>query len=151
MNCSVSEIRPCTVSEIEERPDLLDEYALESSIPEIGIPDAQFATYHALEAAQVLHPIASFEDGVMTGFIVPLIVPLPHYGLVTATVESFFVSQSYRDTGVGMRLLSNAEKISRERGAKALLLSAPAGGRLAQVLSRRRSYRRSSEVFVRAL
>lgn len=147
----MNHIRPCTVAEIGDRPDLLYAYAAESSIPEIGIPEAQFETYRALEAARVLFPVGSFVDDEMTGFIVPLIVPLPHYGLVTATVESFFVLKPYRDTGVGLRLLRAAEKTSRDRGAKALLLSAPAGGKLAAVLAKSKPYRRSSEVFVRSL
>jgi GNAT superfamily N-acetyltransferase len=145
-----SEIRPCTVADIEARPDLLAAYAMESSIPEIGDPDAQFDTYRALERSGVIIPMAAY-DGGMIGFIIPLIMPIPHYGVVTATIESFFVAPECRHTGAGMQLLAAAETAARERGAQALLLSAPAGGRLEAVLAARHSYRRTNAVFVRHL
>ena len=51
----------------------------------------------------------------------------------------------------GMKWLAAARQASKERGAKALLLSAPAGGQLEAVLAAKRSCRRTNSVFVMAL
>lgn len=147
------EIRPCTVAELEAAPNLaavLAEYAREASMPELGQPAPQIETYRRLEASGAFHPIAAFEDGLLAGFILPIVVVLPHYGVLSATVESFFVPRAERKKGLGLRLLLAAEELARALGAKALLLSAPVGGILARVLPGL-PYRHSNDVFVRAL
>lgn len=149
------EIRPCTVAELEAAPNLaevLAEYAREASLPELGEPTPQTATYRALEASGMFHPIAAFdENSRLLGFILPIVVTLPHYGVVAATVESFFVSQAERPKGIGLMLLMLAENLAKNLGAKALLLSAPAGGVLDEVLFRTKRYRYSNTVYVTAL
>lgn len=147
------EIRPCRVAELEAAPNLaaiLAEYAEESGMPELGQPNVQVPTYRALEAAGVFHPIGAFDQGQLVGFILPIVVVLPHYGVPAATVESFFVRKASRRTGAGMKLLAAAEELARGLGAKALLLSAPVGSVLARVMPRL-PYRHSNDVFVRAL
>lgn len=147
-------VRRCTVAELEAAPNLaevLDAYARESSMPELGRPNPQVATYRALEASGMFHPIAAFEDEKLVGFILPIVVALPHYGVVAATIESFFVLKAVRKQGVGLRLLRFAERTARDLGAKALLLSAPVGGALARMLAIRKSYRHSNDVYVKAL
>lgn len=148
------EIRPCTVAELAAAPnlaELLAEYARESSLPELGPTSAQIETYRKLEATGMFHPIGAFEGDELCGFILPIVVVLPHYGVLAATVESFFVPYSLRPTGIGLRLLALAEAKARELGAKALLLSAPVAGALDAVLERMRPYRHSNNVWVRAL
>lgn len=148
------DIRRCTVDELEATPnfqDVLDEYALESSLPELGPAQAQLDTYRRLEASGMFHPIGAFEDGRLIGLILPLVVNLPHYGVVAATVESFFVPAADRPKGVGMFLLHKAEALAKELGAKALILSAPTGSVLARVMYHCRDYRLSNEVFIKAL
>lgn len=147
------EIRRCTVAELVAAPnltDVLDEYARECAIPEIGQAQAQIATYYTLEAAGVFHPIAAFEGEQLAGFILPIVVELPHYGVLAATVESYFVPKAYRPANFGLKLLAAAEELARERGAKALLVSAPVGGALARLMPHL-DYRHSNEVYVRAL
>ncbi len=147
------EIRPCTVAELEAAPNLaavLAEYAAESSMPELGEPVPQMDAYRRLEAGGYFHPIAAFENGLLAGFILPIVIRLPHYGVFAATVESFFVPRAERKKGLGLRLLLAAEELAHNLGAKALLLSAPTGGALARVLPRL-PYRHSNDVYVRAL
>jgi GNAT superfamily N-acetyltransferase len=146
-------IRHCTVSHLEQCPDLpalLEAYGEESAIVGIGAPSAQLDAYRAMEAAGLAHLIAAFVDGAMVGFINILIGPLPHYGTVIATTESFFVSPAHRKSGAGMFLLREAESLAHERGATGLLVSAPSGGRLDAVLSRS-NYRETNRVYFRAL
>lgn len=147
------EIRRCTTAELEAAPNLyevLEEYAAESSLKELGPARAQVETYRALEASGFFHPVGAFEDGMLVGFILPIVVVLPHYGVVAATVESFFVLKSERKKGIGLRLLAYAQELAKRLGAKALLVSAPVGGALARVLPHY-GFRHSNDVFVRQL
>lgn len=147
------DIRCCTVAEIEGAgnvSEFLAQYSQESSIPELGTGCAQFDTYRAMEAAGVLGPIGAFEAGNLLGVILPLIGPLPHYGTRVAIIESFFVLPAYRKTGIGLRLLDRAENISRDLGAKGMLITAPVGSNLQKVIANKQAYRHSNDVFVRA-
>jgi len=146
-------IRRCTVAELQAAPNIaevLAEYARESSLKELGPTSPQWATYRTLEAAGVFHPIAAFEGARLCGFILPIVVVLPHYGVLAATIESYFVPQADRTKNIGIKLLRAAEELARGLGAKALLLSAPVGGALARLMPALK-YRHSNEVFVRAL
>lgn len=148
------ELRHCSIAEIEAASNLaevLAEYAAESHLPEIGAPDPQWATYRALEAAGVFHPIAAFEGKRLAGCIFAIIAPLPHYGIRVATVESFFVPKSDRDKNVGLRLLAFVEDWARSLGAAAIMLTAPTEGALARVMGAMPKYRHSNQVFVKAL
>ena len=146
-------IRRCTTAELEAAPNLaevLAEYALESSMKELGPARAQVEIYRALEASGLFHPIAAFEGDRLLGFILPIVVVLPHYGVVAATIESFFVPKAVRKQGIGLRLLAMAEALARELGAKALLLSAPVTGSMGRVLAAK-GFRHSNDVFVKGL
>ncbi len=146
-------IRRCTVADLEAAPNLaevLAEYAAESRLPELGAPHAQVQTYRELEAAGVLFPIAAFEGSRLAGMILVLLAPLPHYGVLVGTAESFFVPKSARKRGTGLRLLAEAEGLANELGARALFVSAPHGGTLSCVLPRR-GYRHGNDVFIKPL
>lgn len=146
-------IRPITADEFEQADNLVEllaEYAVESSIPGLGKINVQMQTYRQLEAAGILHTLAAYRGDTMVGFITFLVSVLPHYGAFTATSESFFVAQSERAGGTGLRLLRAAEALATELGAVGLLVSAPAGGRLAQVLPRT-GFTQTNEVFFKGL
>lgn len=147
------DIRTCSVAEIEAAGalhDLLASYGAESSMPELGAVSAHFDTYRAMEAAGALHVIGAFDDG-LVGVATLLVYGLPHYGgRRICSLESFFVSPAFRRGGTGLKLLRAAETKAMELGAAALLVSAPVGGRLANVLPRT-GYRETNRVFVRGL
>jgi GNAT superfamily N-acetyltransferase len=148
------EIRPCSFDDLDasaEFPALLAQYAAESSHPELGAPCAQIETYRAMERTGMLHVIGAFAADQLAGFLLITVVVLPHYGVLAATAESFFVAPEYRKSGAGLRLLAAGEALARGLGARAMLVSAPVGGALSRVMSARRSYRLSNEVFVKAL
>ena len=150
-------VRPCTVAEFERAPNcdaLLAEYTAESAIPEIGptVRHADLAQYKAMEAAGLMHMLGAFrDDGEIVGFLTLLIAPLPHFGgRLVATTESVFVTAAERKGGPGLALLTEAEHLAHDKGAVGLLVSAPVGGRLAQILPRC-GYRETSRVFFRGL
>ena len=150
----VLNIRRCTIAELAASSNLADalaEYASESGMPEIGEPGSNIAVYEPLEATGKFHSIAAFEDDRLVGYLFFIVNVLPHYLVPTAVVESFFVLKAERPKGVGMKLMKLAEDIAAEFGASAILISAPVGSSLSQMLSLSKTHRHSNNVFVKAL
>lgn len=129
-----------------EFPALIAEYARECSTAGLPTPNAKMATYRAIERTGTLHAFAAIESGSLVGFIVVLAPILPHYGVTVAVCESFFVAADHRRGGVGLKLLARAEALTREIGSPGLLVSAPVGSRLAELLPRC-GYRETNRVF----
>lgn len=145
-------IIPCQVLDLansREFAELHAEYAAESSIPELGTAAMQVETYRALEQSGTLRIIGAFYGEAIVGFLTMLVAVLPHYGAKVASTESFFVAHAARKTGAGLKLLQEAERIAREDGAIGFFVSAPNGGRLAEVLDAHKAYRETNRVFFR--
>ncbi|WP_334157910.1 GNAT family N-acetyltransferase [Oryzomicrobium sp.] len=146
-------IRLCTVADLEASPclgALLDEYAQESAIEGLPHPSAQMPFYRQSEAAGVLSCLGAYRGADLIGFLLILAPVLPHYGVRMAAAESFFVAGQARKSGAGLKLLRAAEAHAKTLGAPGLLVSAPSGGRLADVLPGV-GYRETNRVFFRAL
>jgi GNAT superfamily N-acetyltransferase len=126
---------------------LIAEYAAESSIPEIGPIDPQWDTYAILEKSGLFHCFGAFHEGELVGFAWFLTPVLPHYGKLVATLESLFVSESFRAFGYGVALMQMVEHQAREFGCVGVLYSAPASGKLEKVLSHKKKCRRTNSVF----
>jgi len=144
-------IRECTIVEIASEKnitEILSEYAAESSIDGLPRPDARLKTYQELEKAKAIRAFGAFFNDMLIGFITVLSPVLPHYGLCVAVTESFFVAGKYRKTGAGLKLLKAAEKLTNQIGAAGLLVSAPIGGNLAEVLPHV-GYTETNRVFFR--
>lgn len=147
-------IRPCLYSEMESQPNFIElvaEYARESSITDLPEHKPHGEMYRAMERVGVMQVLCAFQGDLMVGFAILLVTVLPHYSVPAATMESLFVGAAYRNTGAGLKLLHAAEEAARVKGAVGLLVSAPKGGQLAEVMSRLRSYRETNRVFFRAL
>jgi GNAT superfamily N-acetyltransferase len=130
-------VRHCTVAEILQAPNIdqiAAEYASESSIKGMPHPVGKMEMYHQLEAVGALSAFGAFVDDLPVGFITVLSTIMPHYSVYLTVSESFFVLKAHRKTGAGLRLLRMAEDRAREVGAPGLLVSAPYGGVLADVL-----------------
>lgn len=141
-------------SDIENAPnatELLLEYADECGTPEIGTPRIQPEIYRAMEANGVLAVICAHKEERLIGFINLVVSVLPHYGVVTAATESFFVEKSERTSGAGMMLLKEAEKVAKDIGAATLLVSARTGSELAMLLDSKKSYRETNRIFTKCL
>lgn len=146
-------IRQCAASELLDAPnrhELWDEYASESSIDGLPKPTVQIDMYRMLESAGALQLIAAFDGDTIVGFISVLSNKLPHYGVLMAASESFFVAKDYRKSGAGLRLLREAERYALFIGSPGLLVSAPSGGRLAGVLPNV-GYAETNRVFFKRL
>jgi len=143
-------VEPATITDLWASPGwdgLLEQYAAESAIDGMPHPTTKMEIYAAMEKAGILFTFDARVDGRLVGFIMVLAVNLPHYCHVTSAVtESFFVAPEDRGTGAGLRLLKAGEDKAREVGAPGLLVSAPYGGALAEVLPRR-GYQETNRVF----
>lgn len=145
-------VEPCTVAAIRRAgtfPQLAAEYERESLIDGMPSPLPDFDHYERLEAAGQLFPFGAAVNSALVGFLGLLVVQVPRYRQPIATTESFFVASVHRKGGAGLKLLRAAEAKARELGATKLLVSAPSGGRLAEVLPRV-GYRETSRVFARS-
>lgn len=147
-------IKKCTISDLEASPniqDILAEYAAESSPSIKGLPRplAKVDTYKHLESMNAIHTIGAFLNDLLIGYIIIVAPVMPHYSIRIAVSESFFVLKGYRKTGAGTKLRIAAEDWSKEAGAYGLLMSAPAGGDLAEVLPRV-GYAETGRVFFRS-
>jgi GNAT superfamily N-acetyltransferase len=145
-------VRACSVAEIETHPSfpsLAREYADDCALHDLPPPTEKFATYRLLEGSGVFTAYGAFWGGDLVGFVAVLAPVIPHYGVAIAVTESLFVAKAHRKTGAGIRLIRTAEAQARHAGSPALLVSAPAGGRLAEVLPGL-GYRETNRVFMKS-
>jgi GNAT superfamily N-acetyltransferase len=158
---STTYIRRVSHSEILLAPNaqhLIDEYAAECSIPQIGKINQQPETYAKLEAAGLMSCFGVFaklahslDEPELVGFASVLMTELPHYGRKVATVESLFLARSHRPGGTGRALMDAVEAHAKENGCVAILYSAPEDSQFHFVLAFSRKYNLTNLVFCRSL
>lgn len=144
-------IKPISIFMILAASKLIAEYAAECSIPAIGPTNPQHELYGKLEKSGALKCFGAFEGDELVGFGNVLVYVLPHYGKTIATAESLFVASSYRHLSTGKSLMSAIESYARGAGCVGILYSAPAGGKLEQLLNSKAEYQRTNTVFFRGL
>lgn len=147
----VLEIRRISYAEILDSPQseaLLGEYGAECSIPEIGSPNPQRATYAHMESIGLMRSFGVFDASAMVGFATLLVFVLPHYGKKIANVESFFLAQSHRLGNSGRRLMTAIEAHARDMECVGVLYNARAGSKLERLLASLSDYKRTNSVFL---
>jgi GNAT superfamily N-acetyltransferase len=145
------DIRKCTFAEIENSDGfdaLVREYQDEALIHDLAPPAEKFAAYRVLEGTKMFHPYGAFDGDMLVGIIFLLLPVLPHYGITIAIAESFFVCENYRKYGAGLRLLRAAMRQAKAEKSPGILVSAPTGGKLAEVLSKMRHFKETNRVFL---
>jgi len=147
-------VRQLSYRELNSLPGfqtIADEYALESSIPEMAPATEDLPLYIRLNDAGLLRVLAAFDDETLIGYMCFTVSPSPHYSKKIASTESFFVKPDYRKTGAGLSLLKMAELIATELGAACFLVTAPTGSKLCDVMEKIKGYRETNRVFFRSL
>lgn len=139
-----------TISSAPNWGALIAGYTEESSIASMPPISPQMEHYKAIEATGMLEVLAAWDDDKLAGFMVYLKTVFLHYGAPVFVTESFFVAPEYRKKGVGIRLIRAFEARARETGAAGVFLSAPTGGRLAEVAPRL-GYEHTNETFFKPL
>ena len=142
---SVDEV--CSAGNLGE---LLAGYADESSIADAGNINPNWTAYRAMEQAGIYQVSAAFLGGQLVGFAGVVLTDNPHYGRRLAVTESLFVEKAARKRGIGKQLLTHVERFASINRAAGLLVSAPFGGRLADVLPRS-GYQQTNQIFFKAL
>lgn len=128
-----------------EMRELAEQYSAEAGAHELGGFNLQLGRYSELEGAGVGQGFLLLEGEAVRGFLFMLVYPVPHHAKPIAVIESIFAV-----CGGGM-LVARAKAHAKERGAAALHVTAPAGGRLARRMAVDRTARKASEVFIWAL
>lgn len=145
-------IEKVPVADILASLTLIEEYAVECSIPAIGEINTQPRIYEAMEKSGVLQGFMAIDAaGDDIGFAIVLTPVLPHYGQKVATLESIFITAACRRGGAGLDLMRTVERYSEEVGCVGILYSAPVGGALERLLEASREYQRTNAVFYRRL
>lgn len=133
------DVRQCKVAEIfgdENFSEISHAYSEECALAGLPIPVPHAETYQTLESfcGQAFVVLGAFHENRLVGFIVLMTAINPHYGQLFCSSESFFVLPCFRKTGAGFRLLNEARRIAKERGAIALKVSAMVGSKLDEIL-----------------
>lgn len=137
--------------ENHEARSLLAEYAAECRLAGLPEPAPHREIYEMLEQSGAFELIGYQYEGQLVGFVALLVSMNPHYSVILGATESLFVSARYRKTGAGLALLREAQRIARAKGAAGLLVSAPAGGALAEVLDSSKDWDYVNRVFLKVL
>lgn len=130
---------------------LLEEYAAECALPELGPIAPQPELYRKMEDTGAFQCFAVYDEGMLAGFATALSYVVPHYGRRIATVESLFLAKAHRLGRTGNSLMLALENWAAARGCAAILYSAPAGSQLEKLLRLTKGYRHSNTVFLRSL
>ena len=149
----MTEIKRIRFRDAADNPDfaaLIAEYAEEAAMNGMPPPNCQVDMYEHMQDLGVIHVLGAFKQGALVGILVIVASVIPHYGVMMASTESFFVRPHERKGGAGLALLKEAEVLSAELGATGLLVSAPFGGRLAEVLPKK-GYIETNRVFFRSV
>jgi hypothetical protein len=144
----VLELRPISYVEILNSADLLAAYSAECSIPEIGSPDPQRATYAHMESIGLMHSFGVFHGSDLVGFATLLVFVLPHYGKKIANVESFFLARSHRCGNAGRWFMDRLEEWVRDKQCAGMLYNARADSSLERLLESISKYKRTNSVFL---
>lgn len=145
------EIKQITFSELSENINfntLIEEYEEEAAIKKLPPIKLKVETYRHYENAGAIYIIGAFFGEKLIGFATVLSPVMPHFSVLISVVESLFVAKEYRKTGAGLKLIEASEKHANEKGSPGLLISAPSGGSLAEVLPHV-GYEETNRVFFR--
>lgn len=113
---------------------LIEQYAHECGVPELGPANPQHDIYEALEQAGAMRFIVARLGDKAIGFCCLTASRVPHFGTVVAHTESLFIAPPYRATGAGLMLMREAERVAAGMGATAMFIGAPIGSTLDRLL-----------------
>lgn len=126
---------------------VLKEYTEESSIKGMPPINPDYRGYMTAEHYGTMKFFAAFHEGVLIGILTMFVVTIPHYSTKIATIESIFVLDEYRPSGVGSKMLKVAKEAAKLFGATGLFISAPIDGKLAKVLEKKKEFTETNRVF----
>lgn len=138
-----------TILDAPNAKELLDEYAAECSLPELGAASPQRELYEMLEKSGGFQAFGVYDSDVLIGFASVLMYVLPHYGKKIATNESIFVSSSVRGEGYGVRKF--IKQWGKDNNCVVFLYTAPVGSEFDKSLAADERCRHTNNVYVEVL
>jgi GNAT superfamily N-acetyltransferase len=147
-------VKQISYKELDGLPEfkaIAQEYTAESSLDEMPPINPNVDLYIKLNEAGALTTLAAYDDKLVIGYANFIMSPNLHYSTTTAVTESFFVKEDYRKTGAGIFLLKEMERLAKEKGAIAFLVSAPTDSKLSVVMDKNKAYKETNKVFFRSL
>jgi GNAT superfamily N-acetyltransferase len=81
-------------------------------------------TYRGLDDDSRLHITSARSEGRLVGYFVLFLNLHPHYQILTAAMDVYFLAPEVRKGNAGLKLFAAAEKALVDRGAKLLLATA---------------------------
>ncbi len=145
----IHKVTRADVMDAREFPALIEAYALESAIDGMPPPRVKLESYKTYDETGALHVFSAIDEGRLVGFFTFLLPVLPHYSIPLAVSESFYLAPAHRGM-MGLRLLARAESQALELGSPGLLICAPFGGKLFELLPKC-GYVETNRVFFKRL
>lgn len=129
-------------------PKLIEEYAEECKIKGLPPINVKVETYRHYEAVGAVYIIAALNEELLTGFAIVLSPVMPHFSCLVSVCESIFVAKEFRNSSTGLKLIKECERHAKELGSPGLLVSAPVGSILEELLPKI-EYEKTNVVFFR--
>lgn len=112
---ATDKIQECWALLEEHREELTTDKSLMVLKPDID-------TYKMLEAKEILFTLALYDGKDIVGYSVNILHKNMHYSdLIISQNDVLFVTAKYRNSKWGLKLISETEKIAKERGATMVL------------------------------
>lgn len=113
---------------VQENYDEVDQRAEKQDL------DVVKGFYEALEKGGSHFMVVAYSNDTTVGYISMLVTVNPHTGLLQATCDVVYVLPEFRGYGIGIDLISAAEKRSVELGAKYLQFSFKYGAEMENLI-----------------
>jgi hypothetical protein len=130
---------------------LLQEYAEECSLAELGKINPDREAYAAMEASGGMQCFGVYGSAGLVGFANLLIWTVPHYSKRIASTESIFIARANRNRGAGGELRRVLKAFAKSKDCFLIQYTAPVGSRFARYLARHKECRHSNDVYVECL
>lgn len=144
------EVRECSlIDTIDRITDLMQANWDETGYDFEFNPNVDF--YKKLDAAGLLLAVGAFDGDEVVGYSLSTVIAHPFNNAVRmCNADVLFLRKDHRGTKVGARLMSQTERLAKERGAHRMLWHARGGTNLAEVL-KKRGYTLADEVMMKGL
>jgi len=127
-------IKIITINQLFSQEDgLFQKYSDEAKVPQAPDMAPDINHYLALEDNDALTVAGLYIDDKLQGFCTLVYFYLSHSDSLGASVDMFFIDSCHRGYGTGKKLISFAEDLARDKGAKIVTMTAPLNSRLEKV------------------
>lgn len=147
-------IKQCTFTEISENVNFVNLVEEAAASPEVVIEgltvQVKVEMYKQMENTGILHILGAYFEDKLIGFSFILFPTLPHHTGKIAVGDTLFVSEEYRKTGAGLKLITATEEHAALNDKIGMLFTTSCNSALERVLDSKR-YKKIRHVLYREL